>query len=369
MHARIALCIMNLGVGGAQRAMVTLANALFRRGAKIDIIVAQKFGAYQHSLPPNTRITTVGKSTLAMAIGLRRFCNANPDVTLISAQTNISRVLGLLKLVKAIDNHVIIREPNRIGSTVKGALRFWRPLLPLLYRQAEGIVAVSQAGKDDLAKLTGWPESKISLIGNATDHDYVVKRAREPLPEPWLSELKNCRYVLGAGRLVEQKDFPTLISAFAKSGLPNDVKLVILGEGRLRGELERLTETLGIAKRVLMPGFQENPFSWMSRAELFVLSSRWEGSPNALIEALATGTPCIATNCPSGPSEILSEPLLGRLVPVGNSDAMARELAAILSEPDTREERETKAREKFGVEPWADRYVTVINNCTTQQGI
>ncbi len=112
--------------------------------------------------------------------------------------------------------------------------------------------------------------------------------------------------VLGVGRLTEQKDFPTLLRAFAEVATRRDARLIILGEGQLRETLLEQAQQLGIADKVAFPGFTDNPWAWMHRAAVFVLSSRWEGSPNTLTEALALGTPVVSTDCPSGPRELLS---------------------------------------------------------------
>ncbi|MGB5494721.1 MAG: glycosyltransferase, partial [Sedimenticolaceae bacterium] len=139
--------------------------------------------------------------------------------------------------------------------------------------------------------------------------------------------------ILGAGRLTEQKDFATLLRAFARMQALRPVRLVILGEGRLRGELERLADELGVGDRVALPGFTTNPYAWLARAALFVLSSAWEGSPNVLTEALALGVPSVATDCPSGPRELLAGGRYGALVAVGDPGGLAEAMLATLEAP------------------------------------
>jgi len=138
---------------------------------------------------------------------------------------------------------------------------------------------------------------------------------------------------MGMGRLTRQKDFPTLIRAFAVVRSQSSCRLMILGEGQDRSKLKRLTEVLGIQDDVDFPGFVANPYRFLSRAKLFVLSSVWEGSPNALSEAMALGVPVVATDCPSGPREILQGGLYGPLVPMGDVDALAEAMRATLANP------------------------------------
>jgi len=149
---------------------------------------------------------------------------------------------------------------------------------------------------------------------------------------PWF-QTGELPVVLGIGRLARQKDFPTLLRAFAQVRSRRPCRLVILGEGKERSALTALVERLGITPHVEMPGFVANPFAYLRRAALFVLSSAWEGSPNVLIEALALAVPSVATDCPSGPREILCEGRYGPLVPVGDDEALAEAMEAMLAAP------------------------------------
>jgi glycosyltransferase involved in cell wall biosynthesis len=164
--------------------------------------------------------------------------------------------------------------------------------------------------------------------------------------------------VLGVGRLTAQKDFPSLIRAFAKVRAQKPCRLVILGEGELRGELEALVASLDLSADVALPGFTDNPFAWMRQSSLFVLSSAWEGFGNVLVEAMACGTPVVSTNCPSGPAEILENGRWGRLVPVGDVDALADAMLATLAET-THADVATRAQD-FGVEQAVAGYLGLL---------
>src|SRR5205807_1946109 len=168
--------------------------------------------------------------------------------------------------------------------------------------------------------------------------------------------------LVAVGRLRMQKDFPTLIKAFALVRKVRLARLVIIGEGRQGANLQRLIETLGLKDDVALAGYMENPFAWMARASLYVLSSVWEGLPGVLIEALACGCPVVSTNCPSGPSEILDAGAYGRLVPCRDPEAMAEAILSTLDQPCDRQSLRNRAQ-AFSVEAAAERYAALIENC------
>ena len=165
--------------------------------------------------------------------------------------------------------------------------------------------------------------------------------------------------LLAAGRLAPAKDFATLLRAFARVRARRPVHLVILGEGGLRHTLEKQLRELGIEADVELHGFVDNPFAWMSRASLFVLSSAWEGSPGVLVEAMACGCPVVSTDCPSGPDEILDGGRYGRLVPVGDAAALTEAIATTLDATIDREALRARARE-FDVDRAIERYLDVL---------
>jgi len=165
--------------------------------------------------------------------------------------------------------------------------------------------------------------------------------------------------ILGAGRLTPQKDFVTLIRAFARVRAQHPARLVILGDGKQRGEILGLAHRLGIAADLDLPGFVDNPFAWMSRSAVFVLSSVWEGFPGVLIEAMTCGCPVVSTDCPSGPVEIVDGGRYGRLVPVGDDEAMAAAILASLRDPGSPEMLRARAAE-FSVDQAIDRYLEVL---------
>jgi glycosyltransferase involved in cell wall biosynthesis len=209
----------------------------------------------------------------------------------------------------------------------------WVPWLArIFYPWADEIHAVSEGAADDLARSARLPRGRIRVIYNPVLTPELVGRAAEPAPHPWLRPGQPA-VVLGAGRLTPQKDFPTLIRAFALARAEQPMRLIILGEGETREPLRALAADLGLAAEVDLPGFVDNPYAFMSRARVFVLSSAWEGFGLVLVEAMACGTPVVSTDCPAGPAEILMGGRLGRLVPVGDAGAMAEAIRATLAAP------------------------------------
>jgi len=187
--------------------------------------------------------------------------------------------------------------------------------------------------------------------------------ASEPIEHPWLVPGPP-PVVLAAGRLTAQKDFPTLLRAFARLVPERDLRLMILGEGPDRAALEAEIEALGLGDRVALLGFQANPFSYMARARLFVLSSAWEGLPGVLIQAMACGTPVVSTDCPSGPREVLEGGRLGPLVPVGDAEALARAIMQTLDAPLPAEILKARAAQ-YGLAPVSRRYLAALGLAKT----
>jgi glycosyltransferase involved in cell wall biosynthesis len=165
--------------------------------------------------------------------------------------------------------------------------------------------------------------------------------------------------ILAVGRLHRQKDFPTLIGAFARLRAERPARLVILGEGKLRPALEKVARRLGVGGDVDLPGYRDNPFAWMARAAVFALSSTFEGTANVLIEAMACGCPVVSTDCPHGPREVLDNGRYGPLVPVGDSAALAHAIAAVLDNPPDREVLRSRAA-LYDRDTNIDRYLQVL---------
>jgi len=249
-----------------------------------------------------------------------------------------------------------------VTPSLEGAERLrdrWRlPLLRWLYPQADAIVAISHGVADDLVTRVGVRRDRITVIHNPVDIAGAGALAAEPLDHPWFAPGEP-PVVLAAGRLVAQKDFFTMLDAFARVRARRPVRLVVLGDGPLRAALRTRAETLGVAADAAFPGFAANPFRFMARAGVFALSSRWEGFGVVLVEALACGCPVVSTDCPSGPAEILEHGRWGALVPVGDPARLAEALAAALDDPEDADARRRRAAD-FAPERALPAYAQVL---------
>jgi glycosyltransferase involved in cell wall biosynthesis len=247
-------------------------------------------------------------------------------------------------------------------SVSRSPLRRDRWLLPtavrLSYPMAEAVVSVSGDLADDLARVARIPRSRITVIHNPIVTDELLAAARAPVEHPWFADGEP-PVLLAAGRLTAQKDYPTLLRGFRAAREQRALRLVVLGEGEERGRLEGLARELGVASEVDFAGFVANPYAFMARASLFVVSSAWEGLPTVMVEAMACGAPVVSTDCPSGPAEILERGRYGRLVAVGDAAALAGAMLATLDDPPPRELLRRRARE-FGPDQAIERFRAVL---------
>jgi glycosyltransferase involved in cell wall biosynthesis len=322
---RIALFTVSLEVGGAERVLVTLANRFAERGHAVQMVLMKPEGALRQELSAavqrvDLRTYRIWRTVLPLARYLRR---ERPDVLLSTlSQPNLIAILA--RRLARVPTRIVVREASTPTQEFGGAGKLKDRIVPTLiariYRQADAIVAVSRGVQADLLHLTRLPETRLPCIYNPVITQHLMRLREEPVEHAWFQHGAP-PVVLAVGRLIPQKDFATLLRAFAQASAPSN--LLILGEGEDRTALERLANQLSIAERVQMPGYEPNPFKYMRRAAVFVLSSRYEGLPNALIQAMACGCPVAATDCPSGPREILDGGKYGLLVPVGDVDALA----------------------------------------------
>jgi glycosyltransferase involved in cell wall biosynthesis len=252
---------------------------------------------------------------------------------------------------------LVVSQRSHLSRRAEEHPRYLR-LARRLYPRADRVIAVSGDVRDDLVAAAGVSPQRIAVVHNPVVDDDVERRAAEPLADSWLAPGEP-PVVLGVGRLVAQKDFPTLIRAFAHVRARRTARLCILGDGPARASLATLARELGIADDVALPGFVPNPLPYMARAAVFVLSSAWEGLPGALIEAMACGCPVVSTRCPGGAAEILDGGRYGPLVPVGDDGALAEAIVTTLAtRPDARALR-LRASD-FSKERAVARYMDVL---------
>lgn len=345
--------------------MVALANSFSARGFAVDLIVVSAHGPFRKDVSPEVHLVDfkVGRVIKALFPLSRHLRRTRPQA-LLSAMGHANVVALLARMLARVSVRVVVSErgfisgEQAIAKSMVAKLNYY--LLRLLYPSADGICAVSQAASRDLCDFARLPVSRVQTIYNPFDLPLIAHLAAEPLVHPWF-EIKEIPVIISIGRLNEAKNFDVLIRAFAELRKQRAVRLVILGEGELRGILNNLLSELGLDNSaVSMPGFVTNPYAWLARCSLFVLSSRREGLPGALIEAMACGVPVVSTNCLSGPAEILEGGRWGRLVPVGDENALAQAMAEVLDTPSADLPDVRRRAADFEQEAAVDAYLDLL---------
>jgi glycosyltransferase involved in cell wall biosynthesis len=330
---RIAIVAPFKQWGGIERKIVTLCNEFLRLGCDVSILLVRGgVTPYPELLSPEVSIHDLKThSRLSSVIALRRwFDDNNPDVV-ITAKDHAAQASIIARWLARGRFLLAVKVTNTLSKTIRRPIQRW--LIRSVYPFADRIIANSQGVADDLHVNFNIPSNLIGLINNPTITQDFAARTGLPVSHPWFFPRQGT-LIVAAGRLVPQKDFASLIQAFHQLHKVNPtLRLVIFGEGGERSALERLIHEKELDEAVDLPGFVADPVPYMALADLFVLSSRYEGLPNVLIEAMAAGCPVVATDCPSGPREILVDGKLGPLVPVGDVDALATAMAWRLSQP------------------------------------
>ncbi|NLL36892.1 MAG: glycosyltransferase [Fretibacterium sp.] len=320
----VAFLLRDAGMGGAERSSLRLAYGMARRGKRVSVFFLKAKGPLL-PLDPSIEVVDLKGSFLRF---LRELQDRRP-LFLLPVYTAMRALMARFLLRRRFQ--VIVSQRNMFTldrDPIQTRLRFIR--CRLLYPLASACVSISRGVADEMRILGLLPPDRIRVIYNPVVTEELLQQAKEPVDHPWLAPGEP-PVILGVGRLGTQKDFATLIKAFAL--LESDARLVILGEGKQRRMLETLVRELGLQDRVLLPGYVVNPYAWMSRSALFASTSLFEGFGNVVAEALACGCNVVATDCPSGPAEILEGGRWGHLASPGDPEDVARALDEALRAP------------------------------------
>jgi glycosyltransferase involved in cell wall biosynthesis len=329
------------------------------------MIPVQARGPFLNLVPKGVNLIDLDspRAILALPRLISYLRKANLDV-LISAQTHVNAVAIVARWLSRVKMKLIITERNHMIRVVQHSRSIkerFRPLaVRLLYPYADQIIAVSHGVGESITAVNRLIFNKIHVIYNPFDIQDLQRQASLPADHPWLQQ-KNIPVIVAAGRLSKQKDVPTLLRAFVQLRSRMPARLIILGEGEERQALTLLIDQLGIAEYVSMPGFVDNPYAYMLRADLFVLSSAWEGFANVLVEALACGTRVVSTDCPGGPAEILEGGRFGRLVPVGDPSALASAIMQSMQAPFSAEILRARAKD-FAFDQIIPQYLEALRS-------
>lgn len=317
--------------GGAERVMLTLISGFCKRGHSVELVLSSATGELLAEVPDGVRVVDLkaGRMMRALPRLVRYLKDSSPDA-LLSTLSQPNLVALLARDLARVPTRVVVREANTPTQEFRHARLFKDRIVPrliaLIYRRADHVIAVSEGVAQSLRALG---LSRVARIYNPVLNERLRQLCQESPQHPWFQS-HEVPIVLAVGRLEPQKDFLTLLNAFAIVREARAARLIIFGEGSERPRLEQQVQSLGLSESVALPGYTPNPFPYMRSADVFVLSSRFEGLPNALIQAMACGCPVVSTDCPSGPSEILSGGQYGHLVPVGDPVALARAILAVL---------------------------------------
>ena len=408
MH--ISLVIPDLKGGGAERMVLNLARGLVERGHLLDIVLIRPLLHYAREVPGNARLFVVdnGRVRLATEDATRLSARLQHLPTPVGGRNwlDVARALDwdllrcrpdlkLARRARTIASYIARESPDCVLPSLPrakaatllaaGFLAEPPPVVPIVHnnyerrrardrhrlrrlaRRAAHFVGVSRGAAERLAAVIGVPHERITTIYNPVVTPALREGANGPSPHPWLGD-GGAPVVLSVGRLEKPKDFPTLIKAFARLAGRRPCRLIILGEGKQRKSLQGLVRRLDLDDLVSLPGWVDNPFAYMVRASLFVVSSIHEGLSMVLVEALACGCPGVSTNCPSGPAEILQDGKLGRLVPVGDDVGLADAMEGVLNRPPDKRMLQRRA-EDFSMSKAAAAYERLIRTVAAGRAV
>ena len=360
---RLAVFLATSGHSGVDRLMRNLIGEFARRGLSVDLLRIRNHGPYFDPPSGSVGVVSLGAAHInSSLVPLVRYLRRVRPQALLCDKDRVNRIALWARQIARVPTRVAVR----IGTTVSVQLatrspwvRSW-PLFAMrrFYPWADAVIFPSQGAASDFAALTGFPPERLHVIPNAVVDPELNRLSQEAPKHPWLTR-DGPPLILSVGELCARKDFATLIKAFARVQARRPCRLMILGEGRERGHLERITWTLRVNEQLALPGFVTNPYVYMAHAYALVLSSRFEGLPTVLIEAMALGRPVVATDCPHGPREILQDGAFGPLTPLGDAGALADGIAEVLSNPQPPEALRARAMD-FHVERVVAAYIEAL---------
>ncbi len=366
----ISIVLPNLQGGGAERIALYLANHWADQGLAVEFVLMEAKGELLALVDPRIPIHSLQASRIRGSILPLRAYLAQRQQALIW--------VGLWPLTSAaILAWQLAGKPGTLFTTEHTTLSisciqelkispfYLGSMLRATYPLATGLLAVSEGVKQDLYRLGGLPPERVKVIYNPVVRGLVDSKPAEATLRQQLWGSGFTAHILAVGSFKAQKNFPLLLHAFARLPPDRNAKLTILGEGALRPDLEALIEELGLAQRVTLPGFSTDTSDWYRTADLFVLSSSWEGFGNVIVEALECGVPVVSTDCRSGPAEILEHGRYGRLVPVGDAEALVQAMQSSLLEEHDRDALRRRAQD-FAVPIIADQYLAYFRSMGAQ---
>ncbi|WP_096156571.1 glycosyltransferase [Bacillus sp. FJAT-45066] len=328
---KVLFFIYQMGGGGAARTLLNIINNLDRSKFSPMLVTLNFNGSYEKELKDDVVFMKLDTTRLSRSIFKLAKIIREQDIDLVfSTIPRVNTIAILATKLSRTKAKCVVREADNLGGTFKADMQLLG--FGLAYKLADQVVSLSEGVKENLVKKYKVKANDIEVIYNPVDISNINQQLENndmPLEHKQIYNT-NDKVIVTAGRLVEQKDQKTLLNAFAKVNDKIKSKLIILGEGPLKGQLVNQAMKLNIEQRVHFIGFQKNPYIYFQQADLFVLSSKHEGFSHVVAEALATGVPVVSTDCKSGPKEVLSNGAYGQLCEVGNSDELADKMLMVL---------------------------------------
>jgi len=361
---RLAIFVSFTAKGGVERVILNLLAGLSAHDIQVDLlVVVGKRGWLPESPWPNIRVMKMkGRHTPSSVPGLIAYLRRERPDVLMAAKDRCVRMAVLAHRLARVETRLVGQlHINLLGSLRdKSAWQRWLRFASMRWSfpRLHLIIGVSEGVVEDTMKITGLSRERMIALPNPIIGSELYEKSEEPVDDPWLND-PSWPVILGAGRLNPQKDFPTLIRAFDRVRRQLNCRLVILGEGSQRGALETLIGELSLQDCVALRGHSNNPYAYMKKSALFVLSSVSEGSPTVLVEAMALGIPVVSTDCPSGPRETLAGGKFGPLVPVGDVERLAAAFLETLRAPLPARVLQ-QAVEKFSIKNSTESYLETL---------
>lgn len=365
MCCKIGLFIPTLFGGGAQRVALNLAQGFLATNCQVSLILVRAEGPLMEDVPPGAEVIDLNANRTLTSIPKLAFHLRETQYDAVISFMNYVNVCAWVASCLSGNSHqLVLTEHNTVSRNLQkmglSQCTFRWLLMKFMYPGADHVVAVSTGVARDLEELIGMRDVK-SIPNPISVNSPLSRTSGQTIPHPWFQGSEPV--ILGAGRLTEQKGFPVLIRSLRHvRDQRESCRLIIIGEGEMRDDLEALSRDLGLDDAVCLPGFVDNPYEFMRAADVFVLSSRWEGFGNVLVEAMACGTSVVSTDCPNGPAEILEEGKWGHLVPMGDDVALAQAILDVLDAPTVSSDDLVKRARDFAPEKIAEQYLNLIEN-------
>jgi len=379
---KIAFLISSFRAGGGERVMITLANTFAARGYNVDLLVLKPVGQYAEHVDERVNVRSLDRRRMALSLfPLMRYMKEEKPETLL-ALDEFTHLLALAaRYLTKSDTRIVLRIGNMLSELFTRYEGLKSKLLPTLirafYKYADGVIAVSKGVRDDIIELTHILPERVSVIYQPKPRSEILEKAQEPVDHPWFKD-KTVPLALFVGRLREQKNLPVLIRSFAAVRANMPARLALVGNGREEARVRALIAELNMEDSIELIGYADNPYKYMSKADVFVFPTLWEGMPNALLEAMVVGLPVIASDCSgAGPREIIAPDTdhqirmkngveyatYGVLTAVNDEEALTEAIQTLLSDPTKRAAYAAKSRERsedFDADGIIDEYALAL---------